>query len=115
MPGHLNFDFAGYAGRVDRLSNDDRESLIRWDWELDPAVDGEIYMSPNWDGYAGADLVLPAEDRPASNLFIAGPISDEASAMMLLTAIRSIRPCYPEDEVDSCEGAGEGAMQAAHA
>ncbi len=98
--GHLNFDFAGNAGPV--VPFDQRESLIRWDWELDPAVEGELFIPPDWNGYVGATLTLPTIDRPA-NLYIAGPVDNEASGMMLLTAVRSIRPCFPEGEVAPCE------------
>ena len=101
VQGHLNFDFAGNAGPV--VPFDQRDTLIRWDWELDPAIQGELFRPPGWNGYVGADLTLPTVDHPQTNLFIAGPVDSEASGIMLLTALRSIRPCFPANETESCE------------
>lgn len=100
-PGHLNFYFAENANPV--VPVDERESLIRWDWKLDPAIEGDLFVPPDWNGYVGADLVLPSIGERKSSLFIAGPVENEASGMMLLTALRSIRPCFPESDVEPCQ------------
>lgn len=98
---HLTFDMAGNAAPVVPLA--ERDSLIWWEEVVTDGVVGRLHRPPEWAGYVGGVLSVRTSDRPDTGIYIAGEVENETDGMMLLTVLRSIRPCVPVGEVEPCE------------